>query len=98
MHEFRYILFFLAKFVIAYDDKWEDASQVDLGYLLFEKSEILNHSQAITFCEKRNSHLIEIETEEQMVFVVNKTKSLQNDVQVVSLFIVMDIQVRPTRL
>ena len=35
--KFRYFLLFLAKFVTDYDDKWEKASQVDLGYLWFEK-------------------------------------------------------------
>ena len=64
-------------------DNWINASHVDLGFIWFEKSETLNYTDAVRFCQRRQSHLIEILTEEQMNFVVNKLKTIKNHVKVV---------------
>ena len=60
------------------DDDWEDGSKVDLGKLWFETSEKLTYSEAVTFCENRNSQLIEIDSPEQWAFVNNKLKSISS--------------------
>ena len=55
---------------------WEDADNVNLGYLWIEKSQKMNYAEAKTFCEKMNASLIEIESEEQMNFITDKLKTV----------------------
>ena len=55
---------------------WEDADNVGLGYLWIEKSQKMNYVDAKSFCENKNSSLIEIESEEQMNFITDKLKTV----------------------
>ena len=58
-----------------YFNNWEDARNLNLGYLWFEKSSKIGYSQAKRFCEAQKSNLIEIETREQMNYIVGKLSS-----------------------
>ena len=55
---------------------WEDGSQVGLGCLLFKDNKKYLHADAITFCEGRGSSLVEISTQEQLDFLVDKWTTL----------------------
>ena len=54
---------------------WEDARYLNLGHLWFEKSSQLGYSQAKQFCEARQSNLIEIDSKDQMDYIVGKLNS-----------------------
>ena len=54
---------------------WEDARNLNLGHLWFEKSSQFGYSQAKSFCETRHSNLIEIDSQEQMNYIVGRLKS-----------------------
>ena len=53
---------------------WEDARASGLGYLWIENRNIMNYSEAVEFCRKENSHLIEIDSPAQLSHAVNKMK------------------------
>ena len=55
---------------------WEDAVNVNLGYLWIEKSQKMNYADAKIFCESKNANLIEIESQDQMNFIKVKLKSV----------------------
>ena len=55
---------------------WEDATNKNLGHLWFETFRRLRFDAAQSFCENMNSSLIEIESQEQMDFVVNKLSTI----------------------
>ena len=61
---------------------WKDGRSVGLGFLWFEKVAQLTHSEAVTFCEKKNGHLVEIDSQAQMDYVVNILKSISKNVRV----------------
>ena len=61
------------------NDDWEDASDVGLGYLWFETSETMTYGSAVTFCENRNSKLIEIDSYKQMSYIVHKLRTASSD-------------------
>ena len=48
---------------------WEDAQNVDLGYLWFEKSTPRHHRNALDFCKDRDSFLVEIFNHTQQIFL-----------------------------
>ena len=54
---------------------WEDGSQVGLGCLLFKDKKYL-HAEAVNFCKGRDSSLVEISTQEQLDFLVEKLTTL----------------------
>ena len=62
-------------------DEWEDASNVSLGYLWFEQQAQLNYSQAVSFCEERLSYPIEINSKNQLNFVINKINLISENVE-----------------
>ena len=55
-----------------YFNNWEDARYLNLGHLWFEKSSQLVYYQAKQFCEARKSNLIEIDSEDQMNYIVGR--------------------------
>ena len=61
---------------------WEDGRSVGLGYLWFEKDAHLTHSEAVKFCEKKHGHLIEIDSQAQLDYVVNTLKIISKNVRV----------------
>ena len=63
----------------ACNSDFEDASLLGMGRILLKKTEKMNYQEAVTFCQKRHSTLVEIESEEQMTFVNNKLKNLGID-------------------
>ena len=48
---------------------WEDAQNVDLGYLWFEKSTPRHHRNALDFCKDKDSFLVEIFNPTQTLFL-----------------------------
>ena len=68
--------------VCAYKDSsedWIDANNVSLGYLWVEEIDKLTYDESVAFCESRSAHLIEIESVEQMNFLVNKLRDVGGD-------------------
>ena len=65
-----------------YKEGWEDGRSVGLGFLWFEKEAQLTHPEAVRFCEKKNSHLIEIDSQAQLDYVVNTLKIISKNVRV----------------
>ena len=63
----------------ACNSDFEDASLLGMGRILLKKTEKMNYQEAVTFCQKRHSTLVEIESEEQMTFVNNRLKDLDKD-------------------
>ena len=61
-------------------ENWEDASDIGLGYLWFETSETMNYADAVTFCKDRDSRLIEIDSQEQLNFTMEKLLTISEDV------------------
>ena len=57
----------------ACDIGWIDGHLVHLGCLLFGNDK-MNWTQAATFCEKKNSRLVEIEDTTQKMFITNYIK------------------------
>ena len=63
------------------DHKWKDGTTLDLEKLWFETSKKLFYLDAISFCENRNMQLIEIKSQGQWELVVNKLKSISENVE-----------------
>ena len=55
---------------------WEDATNENLGHLWFETSKRFSFDEAKSFCDNMDSSLIEIESQAQMTFVVNKLSTI----------------------
>ena len=55
---------------------WVDGSNVGLGCLLFRDNKKYLHAEAVTNCEARDSSLVEISTQEQLDFLVDKWTTL----------------------
>ena len=55
---------------------WVDGSDVGLGCLLFRDNKKYLHAEAVTNCEGRDSSLVEISTQEQLDFLVEKLTTL----------------------
>ena len=60
----------------ACDPGWMDASFQNMGCLFFENT-AMNFEAAIQFCGESNAHLVEVQTEAQMDFLVMELQSLE---------------------
>ena len=62
---------------------WLDARSHNLGHLLVERNQAMNYDEAAQFCANKQSHLIEIDTQEQMNIIADKLNSISGGVAVV---------------
>ena len=60
------------------DGDWFDAKHVGLGCLKFLDSNEVKYNEAKQLCQESDSNLIEVQTEDQMSFLVSKLSSLGN--------------------
>ena len=52
------------------DDRWHDGSHLHMGCLLISKqTPFSTYSEAVAFCGRKNAHLVEIMTQEQLNFI-----------------------------
>ena len=58
------------------DDNWIDANQVHLGCLSLNNLSKMRYSEAKTYCKSIHSHLVEVQSEAAMRFVVQQLRSL----------------------
>ena len=63
----------------ACNSDFEDASHLGMGRILLRKTEKMNYAEAVYYCQKRHSTLVEIESQSQMTYVHNKLKHLGED-------------------